>query len=178
MQHVSFCPTTHWLTCKNNDLDGSGRLQGWSKIQILEDTCRIDVNQSQAEDCRIELAGEGGWARLVVLAAEPGGPLSGETAQFLQGLAKAGVQFVMNPLELLLGLQCGATEFMVLDVALFAKDTARAGFHVGDPVIALVGTPTARRCVQATFVFVQKPLNLQLSCARSGSDAKLLGSVV
>ena len=41
-----------------------------------------------------ELAGEGGRPRLVVLAAEVGGRWSGETAQFLQGLAKARAQSV------------------------------------------------------------------------------------
>ena len=41
-----------------------------------------------------ELAGKGGRARLVVVAAEVGGPRSGETAQFLQGLTKARAQSV------------------------------------------------------------------------------------
>ena len=41
-----------------------------------------------------ELAGEGGRARLVVSAAEVGGPRSSKIAQFLQGLTKARAQSV------------------------------------------------------------------------------------
>ena len=40
----------------------------------------------------LELSGEGGRARLVVLAAEVGGRWSVETAQFLSGLARAKAQ--------------------------------------------------------------------------------------
>ena len=46
-----------------------------------------------------ELSGEGGRARLVVLAAEVGGRLSVETAQFLSALAKAKAQSAPHLLQ-------------------------------------------------------------------------------
>ena len=68
-----------------------------------------------------------------------------------------------------------------LELAMFAKDEARAEIYVDDPVITLMGSPAARRCVQATFDLVWTALNLQLSYAKGQGqlrDGKLLGSVV
>ena len=60
------------------------------------------------ETTYLELSGEGGRARLVVLAAEVGGRWSEETAQFLRALAKASAQTA--PLILQNRVQAAAPE--------------------------------------------------------------------
>ena len=54
----------------------------------------LDVARRRKEATYPELSGEGGRARLVVLAAEVGGRWNTETAQFLTALAKARAQEV------------------------------------------------------------------------------------
>ena len=54
----------------------------------------LDVARRRKETTYPELLGEGGRARLVVLAAEMGGRWNTETAQLLTALAKAQAQEV------------------------------------------------------------------------------------
>ena len=58
------------------------------------DGAALEVARRRKEATYPELSGEGGRARLVVLAAEVGGRWSAETAQFLTALAKARAQEV------------------------------------------------------------------------------------
>ena len=59
----------------------------------------LEVARRRKEATYPELSGEGGRARLVVLAAEVGGRWSVETAQFLTTLAKARAQEVLLVLQ-------------------------------------------------------------------------------
>ena len=56
------------------------------------DGAALEVGRRRKEATCPELSGEGGRARLVVLAAEVGGRWSAETAQFLTALANARAQ--------------------------------------------------------------------------------------
>ena len=58
------------------------------------DGAALEVARRKKENTFPELAGEGGRARLVVLAAEVGGRWNAETAQFLTALARARAQEV------------------------------------------------------------------------------------
>ena len=59
----------------------------------------LEVARRRKEATYEELSGEGGRARLVVLAAEVGGRWNSETAQFLTALARARAQEVPLVLE-------------------------------------------------------------------------------
>ena len=67
-----------------------------------------------------------------------------------------------------------------LKMALYAKDEARAEIYVDDPVVTLMGTLAARRCMQDTFVLVWRALNLQLSYAKGqlGRKVTWIGCVI
>ena len=67
--------------------DGSARRRA-----AHHDGAALEAARKRKEDTYPELSGEGGRARLVVLAAEVGGRWSSETAQFLCSLAKARAQ--------------------------------------------------------------------------------------
>ena len=60
---------------------------------------RLEVARRRKEARYPELVGNGGRARLVVLAGEVGGRFSDETAQFLRGLASATVRDVPQILQ-------------------------------------------------------------------------------
>ena len=63
------------------------------------DGAALEAARRRKERTYRELSGDGGWARLVVLAAEVGGRRSTETTQFLSALVKARALSVPQALQ-------------------------------------------------------------------------------